>query len=74
MTKFTIGNKLALLRAVLRKFYQVGEMSRAIRQLNLMLLKTIGGKYADSFSRWKTIPEKSELGHIPQVSRFFVKS
>lgn len=37
-----------------------------------MLLKTIGGKYADSFNRWKTIPEKSELGHIPQVSRFFV--
>jgi hypothetical protein len=57
LSKFSIGSSHALLREVLRRFFLVGRRSRAVRELNLMLLKTIGGRYSDSFNRWKTIPE-----------------
>ena len=72
MNRFALGNGHSLLREVLRRFFVLGQRTRAIRSLNLMLLKTVEGKYADSFTRWRTIPEEADIGKIPQASRFLV--
>ena len=72
MNRFSLGNGHSLLREVLRRFFVNGQANRAVRALNLMLLKTVGGKVHESFSRWRTIPDRSNLGKLPLVSRFYV--
>jgi hypothetical protein len=70
LEQYANGNKHALLRRALKAFAIKAEEAKvfnyfieinnykAIRAINLRLLKTVAGSIFDSFNRWKTIPEE----------------
>jgi hypothetical protein len=60
LNSFALGNQKNLLRLVLKRFWDRLSVGRAVRQVNLMLMKTVAGGVFDSFNKWKTLPEGSQ--------------
>lgn len=68
LLKFLKGNKTALLREVLNRFFNESQVNKKIRMVFFRLLSTATGGLFDSFAKWKTIP--NERGDLSAGRKF----
>lgn len=60
LNKFLLGSNESKIREILKRFHKYAAYGKIIRNINLRLLKTFGGMYIDSFSKWRDLPERTD--------------